>query len=238
MTIDTERLKPDTFDDIAAVLFDLDETLLDRTTSLVAFLANQYARFADRLGDTSFEAWRESFLALDARGHVRKSVVYPAILAEFGGDPAIADVLLDDYQMCCCRHAREFPGAEATLRALRARGLRLAIVSNGETEFQMLHIDALGLKERVDAVLVSQAEGLRKPDIALFQRAARRLRVEPGRCLFVGDNPAADIVGAYESGMRTVWFRRGASWPDELVAMPDAAIDRLPQLLGLVTGKT
>ena len=125
---------------------------------------------------------------------------------------------------------------EPTLLALRARGLRLAIVTNGETEFQMRHVGALGLGERVDAVLVSQAEGLRKPDPALFRRAADRLGVKPNCCLFVGDNPAVDILGAHASGMQTVWFRCRATWPDELAAMPGAEIDTLPQLLGLIAG--
>ncbi len=70
---------------IGAVLFDLDETLLDRSTSLRAFLADQWKRFALRLGKTSFDEWRDRFLALDRRGQVNKKIVYAALLAEFGG---------------------------------------------------------------------------------------------------------------------------------------------------------
>ena len=215
---------------IAAVLFDLDETLLDRTHSLVAFLADQHAHFADLLGDAPFEAWRDRFLALDARGHVHKSVVYPAILAEFGGDLDAVGVLLTDYQGNCCRHARGFPGMVETLAVLRGRGLKLAIVTNGETAFQTRHIDALGLDALVDAVLISETEGLRKPEAALFRRAAERLRVRPENCLFVGDNPVADILGAHAAGMKTVWFRNGQSWPHDIDAMPGTSIESLPQV--------
>jgi putative hydrolase of the HAD superfamily len=63
---------------IAAVIFDLDETLLDRTTSLTSFLADQYLRFRYVLGDITFETWSQRFLALDARGSMHKSIVYPA----------------------------------------------------------------------------------------------------------------------------------------------------------------
>ena len=91
---------------LRAVLFDLDETLLARTASLAFFLADQHARFQGRLGEAPFEAWRDRFLALDARGHVHKSVVYPAILAEFGGDEGAAGALLDDYRKRCRLHAR------------------------------------------------------------------------------------------------------------------------------------
>lgn len=197
---------------IAAVLFDLDETLLDRTGSLTDFLTDQHARFADALAGISLERFRERFLALDARGSMHKSVLYPALLAEFGGAPDAAGPLFEDYMESSCRHARPFPGMEEVLAALRGRGLKLGIVSNGETTLQWRNIDALGLQ--MDAVLISQAEGVRKPDAAIFSRAAGRLGVTPEQCLFVGDNPVADVLGARKAGMQAVWFDNGMAWPD------------------------
>lgn len=147
---------------ISAVLFDLDETLLDRTTSLISFLADQHSRFADRLGCAPFEVWRDRFLALDTRGRSHKAIVYPALLDEFGGDPMAAGELLDDYRRCCSQHARSFPGMAEVLGVLRFRGLRLGIVTNGETTFQMRHIEALGLAALVDTVLISETDTNRR----------------------------------------------------------------------------
>lgn len=214
-----------------AVLFDLDETLLDRTGSLRAFLADQHRRFRRELGDPPFALWLERFLALDARGSVHKRLVYPAVLSEFGGDLAAAQALLADYAQHCCRHARPFDGVREVLAALRAQGKRLAIVTNGETAFQQRHVDALKLADLVDDVLISEAEGLRKPDVKLFHRAADRLGAAPGDCVFVGDSPSADILGAYDAGMRTVWFRCGQTWPTDLPPNPGPAITRLSELL-------
>ena len=197
---------------IAAVLFDLDETLLDRTGSLTDFLVDQHARFADKLGGIALKRFRERFLALDARGSVHKSVVYPALLAEIGGASDAAGSLLEDYMQNSCRYARPFQGMEDVVAALRGRGLKLGIVSNGETALQWRSIDALGLQ--MDAVLISQAEGVRKPDAAIFSRAAERLGVTPEQCLFVGDNPAADVLGARNAGMQSVWFDNGLTWPE------------------------
>ena len=121
-----------------------------------------------------------------------------------------------------------------TLVALRQQGIKLGIVTNGETDFQTLHIVALGLGSLVDAVLISQVEGLRKPDTALFLRAADRLSVGAENCLFVGDNPSADILGAHAAGMQTAWFRHGAAWPENLPPMPGTAIDALHDLIELV----
>ena len=219
---------------IAAVLFDLDETLLDRTTSLQAFLSSQYDRFGKSLGSISFETWRDRFLELDQRGLAPKSSVYPAVLTEFGGDRSLANALLNDYAEKCCEHARAFPGLLETLVQLRGEGLKLGIITNGEATFQARHINALGLNAFMDAILVSETEGLRKPDAALFVRGAKRLNVSPASCLFVGDNPVADILGAHAAGMLTAWFGRGLNWPISTDPNPGASISELREVIDIV----
>ncbi len=219
---------------IAAVIFDLDETLLDRTNSLVNFLEDQHSRFGDRLGVAGFHAWRDKFLTLDKRGLVPKSLAYPQILASFGGDATAADELLSDYRNRRCQFARPFPGMAHTLSMIRSRGLAIGIVTNGETEFQSRTIEALGLREWVDVVLISEAEGIRKPDEAIFRLAASRLNAQAGECLFVGDNPVADVLGAHSVGMKTAWFRCGMIWPSDLGLPPGPTISALPEVLGLI----
>jgi len=216
-----------------AVLFDLDETLLDRTMSLAAFLADQHARFGAALGHAPFPLWRGHFLRLDQRGHVNKAIVYPEMLKAFGGDPSKVEILLADYQENCCRHARAFDGMAALLLVLRQRGMKLGIVTNGETAFQTRHVEALGLADMVDAILISQTEGLRKPDAALFRRAAQKLGVAPQSCLFVGDNPQADILRAHSAGIQTAWFAGGQAWPEDLPPNPGATILHLSDVASL-----
>jgi putative hydrolase of the HAD superfamily len=218
---------------IDAVLFDLDETLLDRTKSLKAFLEDQFERNTEHLGRVELAEWSARFLILDRRGHVPKSVVYPAILDEFGGQAEHAQALLADYRARCAHFAQPFDGARTVLEDLRAQGLALGIVTNGETEFQSRHIEALELHKLVDAVLISEREGLRKPDLALFLRAATACRTEPSRCLFVGDNPVADILGAHAAGMSTAWFHGTAEWPPDAPLNPGASIDHLSQVIAL-----
>lgn len=180
------------------------------------------------------DVWLRRFLERDQRGRVHKSIVYPAILKEFGGNEALASALLADYKKRSCLHAQAFSGMNETLAALRERGMKLAIVTNGETDVQKANIRALELQSRVDAILISQEEGLRKPDVALFHRATARLSVPPEQCLFVGDNPETDIVGAHRAGMATAWFDKEGAWP-LTEPRPHHIIKRLseiPALLG------
>jgi putative hydrolase of the HAD superfamily len=102
--------------------------------------------------------------------------------------------------------------SHALLDSLRARELKLGIVSNAFDPGWLLHrdLEATGLAERVDFAVFSSEIGRRKPDATIFRHALEALDVVPERALFVGDRLYEDVRGASEVGMRTVqalWFR-------------------------------
>jgi putative hydrolase of the HAD superfamily len=90
-----------------------------------------------------------------------------------------------------------------TLRVLRARGLRLGVVSNFDGRLHAL-LAGLGIAPLVDAVVASVDHDAAKPDPRLFQAAARRLGVAPAETLHVGDDPEADVGGALAAGFRAM----------------------------------
>ena len=92
------------------------------------------------------------------------------------------------------------PGTAEALDALRARGLSLAVVSNWDCALPGI-LERLGIADRFDAVCVSAIVGAEKPDAAIFAEALRRLGVEPGRAVHVG-NDEDDESGARAAGMR------------------------------------
>ncbi len=100
----------------------------------------------------------------------------------------------------------------ALLEALRARGLKLALVSNTASPQWLLQpmLERQGIAERVDAIVLSSEVGKRKPHPAIFERALSELEVDASDALFVGDRLEADVLGASRVGMKTiqaVWFR-------------------------------
>lgn len=197
----------------AAVLFDLDETLHDRAASLRAFLIDQHRRWF--LGQIEEEAFVGRFTRLDAHGSLPKAVLYPTLLAELGIDEPSGHILATEYSLRYHEFACPMAGAGDLLAALRRRGFKLGVVTNGWTDFQLRTVATIGIRDAIDAVLVSEAEGLRKPDARLFRRAAERLGVATASCLDIGDNPTADVLGAEAAGMRAIWLRRGIPWPDQ-----------------------
>jgi HAD superfamily hydrolase (TIGR01509 family) len=99
------------------------------------------------------------------------------------------------------------------LRALRAQGLRLVVVSNsnGTLKYKM---ERLGLTPLVDVLFDSFEERVEKPDPRFFQIALERSGADPARTLHVGDLYSIDVVGARAAGLRAVLFDAAGLYPD------------------------
>ncbi|GAB7106876.1 HAD-IA family hydrolase [Streptomyces phaeofaciens JCM 4814] len=95
---------------------------------------------------------------------------------------------------------RPYPDTEETLRALRGRGIPVAVVSNIGWDLRPVFRDH-GVDDLVDAYLLSFEHGMEKPDPRIFRTACDRLGVAPGDALMVGDDRVAD-VGAAALGCR------------------------------------
>ncbi|MBY0279228.1 HAD family hydrolase [Candidatus Binatia bacterium] len=136
------------------------------------------------------------------------------------------------------RRARDFRlrrGVVDTLRALRARGLHLGIVSNIDEDDLHHLIDRGELREHFDSLLSSEAAGSCKPDPGIFALALARAGCGADEALFVGDSLPADVAGANRAGMRSVllWHRDDKRPPPD-VPQPRHVIRAIPDLLDLV----
>ncbi|WP_437955186.1 HAD family hydrolase [Sorangium sp. So ce119] len=217
--------------DIQAVLFDLDGTLFDRETAVRDVVAGQYAVFSRELAGVTQERFVGRVLELDAHGYGDKSEIYPRVVRELGLPEPLAARLHAHFWDAYARTAHALPGARATLAALRARGLRLGVVTNGRVRVQEGKLRALDLLGALDAVLISEREQLRKPDPAIFRRAVERLGVRAAQACYVGDHPEKDVLSARDAGLHAVWLRTPHFPPPEVA---HTAIDGLGELLALV----
>ena len=120
-------------------------------------------------------------------------------------------------------------------RALRARGLRIGLLSNTSwpRAFHEHFLERDGLVELIDVRLYTSELGYVKPHPSVFVDALASVEVgDPRRAVFVGDRPYDDIHGARQAGLRTV-LRASPDVPPYEVE-PDAVIDQLSELVDLV----
>ncbi|MCW5875968.1 MAG: HAD family hydrolase [Anaerolineales bacterium] len=125
--------------------------------------------------------------------------------------------------------------AQETLEALRAAGYRLGIISNAsdDADVQTL-VDKAGLRPYMDFVLSSAACGIRKPNPMIFKIGLQEWGLAPGEAAMVGDTLGADILGARNAGLHSIWITRRAEKPANRdhaeTIQPDATIATLAEL--------
>ena len=149
---------------------------------------------------------------------------------------------IDAYSEAFVRTMAPIPDAGSHLERMRARGFRLAVLSNWPLAATIdRYVEAQGWLPLFDAVVVSQRVGAIKPRPEIFAEAARLLAAPPDRILHVGDDWAADVVGATRAGWHAAYVR-GQQGDTPLPtsdpgadATPDLVVDRLVDLEPEVT---
>lgn len=213
---------------IRAVLFDLDGTLFDRDIAVRNLAEAQFIAFKRDFAHVPTATFVSRLLELDEHGHGDKEMVYECLCREFALPETLAPKLAVDFWDRYHRFCRPFPDVVGTLEELRSRGKKLGLVTNGRDVIQNGTIDALQIRHLLDSILISGAEGIRKPSRAIFERAAERLGVEPFECCHVGDHPEIDVSGARAAGLSAVW-KRVPYWSQPREAV--ATIDILSEVL-------
>jgi putative hydrolase of the HAD superfamily len=136
---------------------------------------------------------------------------------------------------------RLHPDADRALADLRARGFHLGLISDGPLDAQQVKVDALGLAERLDAVVLTEAFGreYRKPHPRAFRDLAECLGVPAEACIYVADNPSKDFQGPAAAGWRPSIrvLRPGGLYGDAPLSEPRlvaAMVSSLDGLAGLL----
>jgi len=143
-------------------------------------------------------------------------------------DRALRARLLDQY-----RHLDAYPDVAAALAALRAAGLKTAILSNGSPAMLASGVASADLGDALDAVLSVDAAGIYKPHPSVYRIACDRLGVARERICFVSSN-GWDVAGAACFGFQAVWLNRFRQPPERLPGLPLLELDALTSLPGLI----
>ena len=220
---------------IEAVLFDWGDTLMQWVWDESLLQAGHRAGLAaigrgglpqaDAVAARFAEAYMPSLWLPGAVEEIEYPGLVRELLGHFGVEPT--DEELDRFLHA--EHEAWMPArrlgatTHALLESLRARELKLGLVSNAFDPPPLLYrdLERMGVAARLDAAVFSSELGKRKPHPAIFERALAELEVDAERAVFVGDQLVADVGGASGVGMTTVqalWFRAD---PSEDAPEPD-----------------
>ncbi|OLT44750.1 haloacid dehalogenase [Serinicoccus sp. CNJ-927] len=196
-----------------AVIFDLDDTLVDQRTAaheaVVSWAAElgvvgpEVARRWDAVAERHYRRYQRREITFQEQRRERVREFLGRELSDDG-----ADIVFAGYLSRYEAGWRVFPDVPPVLDRLAGHGIRLAILTNGESQQQLRKLDRVGLTERFEAVVCSSELPAGKPDPPAFLTTVHRLGVAPEETLMVGDSLAADVEGALAAGLDAVLVDR------------------------------
>ena len=204
-----------------AVIFDLDDTLFDHTTSATRAIHT----WVPQLGGTptdelvaqwfvierhNFDQWLKGDLTHQGqrRGRLREFlplIDHPVPTTDDELDEVFAG-FLEAYRQSWAA----FPDARPALEVARSNGWRIGVLTNGSTTQQNAKLAEIGLAELVDVVSTSESLGFSKPAPQAYHLTCEALGVEPAETLMIGDNLELDVVAARSAGLHAEHLDRAA----------------------------
>lgn len=222
---------------IETVLFDLDDTLHDDTYAFTT-AAEEVAREVEAEHGIDALALKAAYIA-EAEGfwhrltgeqvrvrlsQLRATMWSNALNAVGLRDAELAERSAANYNVYRKKYFALYPGALDLLKELKARGMKLGLLTNGMSETHHEKIALLQISEYFDALFLADEVGMVKPDPLLFAHACRKLESSPSVSAMVGDRYDRDMSGAIEAGLYSIWVNvrgehvpKGAAPPDAIV---------------------
>ena len=220
---------------IKAILFDLDNTLINFTE----FKKRATEAAADAMSEaglkTEPEELKKKLLRFYYSHGIESDDAYKEYLKkEFGSvDYRILAVGVNAYLKEKYKRLEPYPNTQETLGKLKEKKYKLGVVSDGLRLKAWMRLNEAKLDEFFDVVVTFDDTGRMKPDSKPFLKATQELKVSPGECLFLGDWPEKDMAGAKAVGMLTCFARYGHQGGEKT---PDAdyEIDDIQELLKII----
>lgn len=220
--------------DLKALLFDLDDTLVDFMRMKRKSVDAAIHAMIDAGMDISFEVAHSAVWAIYDKEGIESQHVFDSFLIEKLGK---LDYKLLATAIIAYRRAREkalvlYPHVRSTLVELVRRGYRLAVISDAPAKQAWLRLCSLGLQHFFETVITFEDSGEKKPHPLPFQKALDALNVTADEAIMIGDWPERDVAGAQALGIRTIYARYGSR--HEALYKADHDIDDIAELLSIL----
>jgi putative hydrolase of the HAD superfamily len=224
---------------IRAVLFDVDDTLFDRKGAQPLVLEIIVKKLPEIFRKMEMEKITAAFTESDvittrdfesgAPSEGLRDIRSRLFLRLLGIDEDYAETITEMYVREYPAVKAPVPGSRDTVKEL-GRSYKTGIVSNGFPDVQYTKLETMGLRQKFSCIVLSEEIGIRKPDPAIFTRAAALLGIEAEECLYVGDSYTNDVIGAAGAGMKTCWFKRNSTGLEGDSLKADLVINDLAKL--------
>ncbi len=190
---------------VKAVVFDLDDTLIDWRAAHERYCRQMLSDYAPNLADAQREDALLWLMRLAGDGNVPLSSWIPAARERLGIAKPYEE-LLHERTRVFPEYTLPRPDMREVLGELSAR-YPLGLITNGEGRVQRRKIAVAGIESFFSSIWVSGEVGIAKPDKRIFILCMAAMGIRPQDAVYVGDNIRNDVRGALAAGMRAVHFK-------------------------------
>jgi putative hydrolase of the HAD superfamily len=219
---------------IKAVLFDLDNTLIDfMKMKHSATEAAIEAMIGAGVKLNKEEASKLIYQLYDEYGIEHQQIFQEFLIrTQKKVDHKILAAGIVAYRKARTVLAEPYQGVMSTLLKLKQRGMKLAIVSDAPILQAWTRLTEMKIQDFFDAVVTFEDTGQRKPNAQPFMKAIQQLEVKPEEVLHVGDWPERDIAGAKALGLKTAFAKYGATKP--MTVKADYELNKVEDLISII----
>jgi len=195
---------------IKAILFDLDNTLID----FVKIKVYSIEKSADAMIKFGLKMKRKEVVDSLFKLYNKYGIEYQKIFQKFLKkhlnriDYKLLAVAISAYRKAKALELKPYPNVLPTLKQLKKR-FKIGVVSDAPRLQAWIRLADLGLVDIFDFMITFEDTGFKKPNPQPYRKALKILKLKPEQVLFVGDNPARDLKGAKAMGMKTCFAKYG-----------------------------
>ncbi len=216
---------------LKAITFDLDNTLID----FISFKKKATAAAMDAMIKAGFKGDRNKLRKELFEFYLSHGIESNDVFTEFLKKhnyytERILSAAINSYLKTKYALLKPYPKVKSTLKKLKNKGIKLAIVTDAPRLKAYMRLDEMGIAGLFDVVVGKEDTGRTKPSKLPFRKALKLLKVKPSEAMHVGDWPERDVLGAKRMGMKTCFARYGYLGQGKVV-WADCKIKRFEDVL-------
>ena len=220
---------------IKAVIFDLDNTLLDFISMKESAVSSAVHAMIEAGLDIDEKSSYERIITLYQETGWENQQIFDIFLKEKTGevDNKYLAAAIVSYRRAREATLRLYPDVQRTLNILGKMGLKLAVVSDAPSREAWMRIYYLNLHHVFDLVLTFDDVGERKPSPKGFEMALEKLGIKTDEALMIGDWPERDVVGASKLGIKTIYAKYGDTF-GTVESGADWDVENIYEVVGII----
>lgn len=218
---------------IKAITLDLDNTLIDFMKMKTA-ASNAAAKAMVKAGLKMHVKEAEKLLFDEYIKDIEGNHAFQDFLKKYDSlNDRILAAAINAHTITKFKYLKPFPHVKSTLKKLRSKGIKLAIITDAPRLKAYQRLDAIGLADFFDVVVSIDDSKRAKPSKLPFKKTLRLLGVKPSEAMHLGDWPDKDILGASKLGMKTCFAKYGYVGKGKVV-YADCKIKRFDEILKFI----